>query len=163
MTGRLLIRRTLLGLAFLPAVLFMRQARTAHDPKGLDADASRQVTVFGIDATPGKATVDPSLREVAPQLRKLLPDYSFRLVDAENHRLSQGADLVCEAGEDRVLRVRLLDFLDEDGKIRLRVRLTSSDQGKTYFDRVVATPANQLVFLQKRTGKGRLLIGLGAR
>jgi hypothetical protein len=151
-----------LGLLILPFGSLIPLGRTAP-PQGSSVFSYRQVTVFGIEASPGGSTVSPQLRTVAQQLRRLLPGHSFQLLGAENERLLPGADLTCAAGPDRELSVRLLDPLDASSKVRFRVRLTSISSGKAIFDQVVATPPNQLVFLDKKLKDGRLLVGLGTR
>ncbi len=152
-----------LGLVVVPAVLPRPHAETAHRLPAAGTGESRQVTVFGIWVTPDGGEVDAPLRGVASQLRKLMPDHSFRLIDAANERLGVDRELTCDGGDGRVLSVRLLNQLDAGGKVRLRVRLMAADGDEVLFDRVVATPPDQLVFLDKELEGGRLLVGLGAR
>ena len=51
---------------------------------------ARQVTVFGIIATPGSKTADSNLASIKTQLDKLLPKHGFRLLDAQSKRIVAG-------------------------------------------------------------------------
>ena len=55
-------------------------SRAAMDAKTAD-DEARQVTVFGIIATPGSKTADTNLANIKTQLDKLLPKHGFKLLD----------------------------------------------------------------------------------
>jgi hypothetical protein len=127
-----------------------------------EAGASRQVTLFGVLATPGDAKVDPKLADVAPQLRKLHPGHGFRLLGAKNQRLEAGQSVDCDLGGGVVARTELVHVLDPKGKVQLRFALDAD--GKTKFVTTVTTPPNQLSFCDKElTNKSRLVIGFGAR
>jgi len=153
----------LAGVTIVPIGLRNPRARTVTEPSVVRSDAARQVTVFGIRAQPGDSPGDPTLRDVSAQLRKLLPGHSFRLLGTENRRLDLGEEVACDAGPGRTLHVRMLTPLDESGKLRLRVRLSSVDGTRTYFEREASTPPNQLFFLDKQFAEGRLLVGVGVR
>ncbi|CAN5911481.1 hypothetical protein BH23PLA1_BH23PLA1_08760 [soil metagenome] len=123
--------------------------------------SSHQVTLFGIRAIPGDSTSDPELSKVLPQLRKLLPDHGFKLLGTTNERRSFGQEVACDLGQGLWLRAELIE-LERGGKIRLDVALDDHDQEQ--FVIAIATPPNQLVFLDKKLKDGNLLlIGVGAR
>ena len=126
------------------------------------AEQARQVTLFGIVATPGGKAVDPKLAKVAPQLRKLLPNHSFRLLGVESRRLGVSETLTCDLGGGFSAEVGLLDPLDAVGKVGLRIALEENGAPLVITD--VATPPNQLFFCDKRLPDGsRLVVGVGAR
>ena len=50
---------------------------------GRDDDEARQLTAFGVVATPGTKTTDASLTSIRTQLDKLLPKHGFRLLDVQ--------------------------------------------------------------------------------
>jgi hypothetical protein len=123
---------------------------------------ARQVTVFGIVAVPNASMVDPKLEAVAPQLRKLLPNHGFTLLDVQSKRLTSGQTVTCDLGGGSTASTTLLQPLDDNGKVQLRceIQLGGMPQHAT----IVATPPNQLFFCDKLRDDGsRLLIGIGAR
>lgn len=132
------------------------------EPKRKEAD-SRQVTLFGIIATPNDTTIDPKLLDIEPQLRKLFPHYGFRLIHARGKRLAEGETLECDLEDGYIAETRLNKAVDENGRVELRVVLTLEGEGQIATD--VITPPNQLFFCDKRLADGmtRLLIGVGAR
>ncbi len=132
------------------------------EPKRKEAD-SRQVTLFGIIATPNDTTIDPKLIDIEPQLRKLFPHYGFRLIHARGKRLAEGETLECDLEDGYIAETRLNKAVDENGRVELRVVLTLEGEGQIATD--VITPPNQLFFCDKRLSDGmtRLLIGVGAR
>lgn len=132
------------------------------DPKRKEAD-SRQVTLFGIIATPNDTTIDPKLIDIEPQLRKLFPHYGFRMIHARGKRLAEGETLECDLEDGYIAETRLNKAIDENGRVELRVVLTLEGEGQIATD--VITPPNQLFFCDKRLSDGmtRLLIGVGAR
>ncbi|MGE3820995.1 MAG: hypothetical protein AB7I30_16405 [Isosphaeraceae bacterium] len=122
---------------------------------------ARQVTLFGVLATPG-GTLDPQLATLQPQLGKLLPGYGFRLLGAESKRLTEGQSLTCPLGDGFSAGTTLLRPLDENGKVQLRVSVFQNQAAQ--LETLVHTPANQLFFCDKVFADGsRLLIGIGAR
>jgi len=124
--------------------------------------ASRQVTLFGIHATPGGGMVDPNLRKIEPQLRKLFPGHSFSLLKSESKRLTPGQAVVCSLGNGFVAESALTSVLDGDGNVTFKFALELN--GQTEFATFVRTPPNQLFFCDKMLPDGsRLLIGLGGR
>jgi hypothetical protein len=123
---------------------------------------ARQVTLFGIVATPGSRAIDPKLASVSGQLRRLLPDHGFRLLDVRSKRLQPGQSVACKLGDGFVAETSLVKVLDANGKIQLRCELRWNDQQQ--FATLVTTPPNQLFFCEKRLNDGsRMLIGIGAR
>jgi hypothetical protein len=125
-------------------------------------EPARQVTLFGVIATPGNTFIDPKLAKVSAQLRKLLPDHGFRLLDVRTKRLTAGTSLLCNLGGGFTAATTLIHPADENGKVQLRcaVLLNQSVQ----LESLVTTPPNQLFFCEKTLNDGsRLLIGVGAR
>jgi len=123
---------------------------------------ARQVTIFGIVATPNDSTIDPKLKAIAPQLRELLPNHGFRLLDVKTKRLAAGQTVTCDLGGGATAATTLIRPLDDDGKVQLRCDLLVNDVSQ--HATLVATPPNQLFFCDKVLNNGsRLLIGIGAR
>lgn len=125
----------------------------------------RDVSVTCLRAEPGGNGVDPQLAVVAGSLRKVLPGHSFRVLGARGDRLAKGGLLRCELDDERTVTVQVLDPLDDDGKVALRVRLVREGRKRPVFVTDVKTPPNQLVFLDKQLPgeDARLLIGVAAR
>ncbi|MBX6315946.1 MAG: hypothetical protein IRY99_23985 [Isosphaeraceae bacterium] len=135
--------------------------RSSKPPASL-VEESRQVTIFGVLASPDDRTIDPDLKGVAPQLRKLHPGHGFKLLGAKNRRLAPGQTVTCDLGDGVMAKTELVEVLDAKGKVRLRFALDAA--GKTKFETTVTTPPNQLFFCDKElTDKSRLVIGVGAR
>ena len=132
---------------------------------GAQAVPSRQVTIFGIHATPdGGGQIDPKLRKIEPQLRKLFPGkgYSFKLLASESKRLGVDDLVFCRLGGGFVAGVTLRSPLDGEGNIRMQFDLELNEQIE--FTTIVRTPPNQLFFCDKTLPDGsKLLIGLGGR
>lgn len=151
------------GLAFAPSPAAAQQVGAAAVGALAQDDAgARQVTLFGVLATPGDASLDPKLAAVAAQLRKLLPNHGFRLLGVQSRRLTVNQTLSCPLGDGFVAEATLLDPLDANGKVQLRcaVALRQVPQLGT----LVGTPPNQLFFCEKLLPNGqRLLVGVGAR
>lgn len=123
---------------------------------------ARQVTVFAVIASPDDLTVDPKLKKVLPQLRKLLPNHGFRLLDVKSKRLTGGQAIACDLGDGYKSNTTLLEPSDADGKVKLRCSVLLNDL--PLLESNVTTPANQLFFCDKALENGtRLLIGIGAR
>lgn len=122
----------------------------------------RQVTLFGIIATPADSSVDPKLEKIQNQLRKLKPGHGFRLVDVSSKRLGPGETLSLDLKGGTVAKAELVEPLNARGKVRFK--FTLDIKGRTDFSTFVTTPPNQLFFCEKaRAGNERLLIGIGAR
>ncbi len=149
-------RRTALALGLAWVVAGPRRAAAQ------DAPGSMQVTLFGVVATPNSKVIDPKLASIAPQLRRLLPNHGFRLVDARSKRLHPGDAIACDLKDGSAAEAQLIQPAAADGKIRLRFALTQG--GVPQFATVVATPPNQLFFYDRPHPDGsRMLIGIGAR
>lgn len=161
------------GLALAVLVLSAGLAPTAT-AQNLVAQAvpGRQVTLFGILATPSdmKVEVDAKLRKIEPQLRKLFPDnnYSFKLLATESKRLGVNDMVTCRLGDGFVAGAQLVSIADVDGNLNMKFVLEYD--GEVEFTTIVRTPPNQLFFCDKalpNNGKlpngSKLLIGLGGR
>ena len=133
----------------------------------------RQVTLFGILATPNgdKVEVDPKLKKIEPQLRKLFPDnnYSFKLLATESKRLGVNDAVTCKLGDSGfMVGTQLLSIADAEGNLQMKFALEYD--GDIEFTTIVRTPPNQLFFCDKALPNGgklpngsKLLIGLGGR
>ena len=145
------------------AVVFsgLHVSRAGFTP-GDDDDIARQVTVFGVLATPNAKTVDSRLSNIQSQLNKLLPKNGFKLLDARSERIVDGESITCSLGHGYKLTTLLVKPLDENGKVELRCELF---RGKvSEFSTLVKTPLDQLFFCQRALSDGsQLLIGIGAR
>jgi hypothetical protein len=123
---------------------------------------ARYVTIFGIVATPNDATIDPKLAAIAPQLRRLLPNHGFTLLDVKSKRLVTGQAVTCNLGNGFTASTMLMQPLDPNGKVQLRCEILENMVPQ--LATLVATPPNQLFFCDKMLPTGsRLLIGIGAR
>jgi len=132
------------------------------DVEGSDGDEPRQLTIFGVLATPGGKTVDPRLSNIHTQLDKLLPKNGFRLLDARSERVVDGEAVTCNLGNGYTLTTSLVKALDENGKVELRCELFHEKISE--FSTLVKTPPTQLFFCQRALDDGsQLLIGVGAR
>jgi hypothetical protein len=135
--------------------------RAASDASAPD-DEGRQVTVFGVVATPGRHTPDSNLARIHGQLVKLLPGHEFRLIDVQNKRLMTGESVTCALGGNNKIVTSVVQSVDDDGKVALRCEFYRGEvrQAST----LVKTPLHQLFFCQRTLDDGtRLLIGVGAR
>ena len=146
-----------LATALLAAMVVFSSAAIAQ----LDV-LGRQVTVFGVLATPKGKTIDPKLKPVEDQLKKLLPNHGFKLVKIESKRLNTGEILPCDLTSGFVASSQLVQAIDPNGKVQLRVGL--SYNGVVQYQSLVSTPPNQIFFCDKQLPNGeRLVIGIGAR
>jgi hypothetical protein len=124
--------------------------------------SARQVTVFGIVATPNQTAIDPKLHAIAGQLRRLLPNHGFRLLDVQSKRLAAGQSVTCNLGNGFTSATTLMQPLDPNGKVVLRCEILENTVPQ--LATLVSTPPNQLFFCDKMLPSGsRLLIGVGAR
>jgi hypothetical protein len=125
-------------------------------------EGARQVTVFGVLATPASKGVDTSLASFRVQLEQLIPKHGFRLLDAQSKRIGAGEAVACDLGRGYKVQTWLLKPIDENGKVQLRCELFKDDEQR--YSTLVKTPANQLFFCQRALPDGsQLLIGVGAR
>jgi hypothetical protein len=148
----------LVGLAVLLSCLHVTHADFGDDGD----DVARQVTVFGVLATPGAKTVDSRLSNIQKQLGKLLPDNGFKLLDVRSERIVDAESINCSLGNGYTLTTSLVQPLDENGKVELRCELFHDKVIE--FSTLVKTPVNQLFFCQRSLKNGsQFLIGVGAR
>jgi hypothetical protein len=125
-------------------------------------DEARQVTVFGVIATPGSKAADSNLVRIHTQLDKLLPKHGFRLLDVQNKRIVAGESVTCKLSGDYTVVTSLVQTVDENGKVQLRCELFHDKDRQ--FSTLVKAPLNQLFFCQRALPDGtQLLIGVGAR
>ena len=155
MAGLLAVSGLVLGLCGLHV------SRAEMDVKAADEEA-RQLTVFGVIATPGGKTADTNLATINTQLDKLLPKHGFKLLDAQSKRIVAGESVTCDLRNGYSLVASLVQPVDENGKVQIRCELFR-DQDRQ-FSTLVKTPPNQLFFCQRALQDGsQLLIGVGAR
>jgi hypothetical protein len=154
------------SLAFLTALAV---AVNACSPMATPARASwqapteRQVVMFGVYATPGSTVMDPKIPAVvAAQLRKTMPGYGFKLLQAKSQRVTTGQSLLLNLGDGFGTSAMLLNPLDPNGKVQMKFELTYMNTQQ--FQSVVVTPADQFNFFDKMLpNNSHLLIGVGAR
>jgi hypothetical protein len=150
------------ALVFAPNLLPHARAGTARLPTFPADESARQVTVFAILATPASTVIDPRLEKIQAQLRKVLPDHGFKLLDVQSKRIEAKQSVTCHLGSGYKAETLLVRALDENGKVQLRCTLESN--GKPEFSTLVKTAANQLFFYERSLKDGtRVLIGIGAR
>ncbi|HEY2159419.1 MAG TPA: hypothetical protein VGH33_27585 [Isosphaeraceae bacterium] len=124
--------------------------------------SGRQVTVFGVLATPGQGQDDPKLKEILPQLRTALPGHSFKLLKVNSKRVVAGEAIACELGDGYIATTQLVDPLDTNGKVQLRFDFSYG--GYPQYQTLVSTPPNQVFYINRPLGDGaRLIMGIGAR
>lgn len=127
-----------------------------------DWSALRQVTVFAIRATDDAGSVDPRLSSVRVQLRRMLPDHGFQLIEARSQRLGPGETLICDLGEGREAQTTLVTHLEDADRVQFQCRLIDGDA--PVYSTLVDAPENQLFFYERSLSDGTLvLIGVGAR
>ena len=133
------------------------------DGDGEDSDNARQVTVFGVLATPNAKTVDSRLSNIIQsQFEKLLPKNGFKLLDARTGCIVDGESITCNLGHGYSLTTLLVKPLDESGKVELRCELFHDKVSE--FATLVKTPLDQLFFCRRELSDGtQFLIGVGAR
>ena len=164
-------RRAGLALAVLASLVCLAPTTIAQT-SAAQAVPGRQVTLFGILATPSdmKVEVDAKLKKIEPQLRKLFPDnnYSFKLLATESKRLGVNDVVTCKLGDGFVAGAQLVSIADLDGNLQMKFVLEYD--GDVEFTTIVRTPPNQLFFCDKALPNNaklpngsKLLIGLGGR
>lgn len=161
---RLAIELVVAALAFCGLALGLsglHVSRADMDTKSAE-DEARQVSVFGVIATPGSHAADSNLASIHGQLDKLLPEHGFRLLDAQSKRLLAGEAVTCKLSSGYTVVTSLVKTVDENGKVELRCDLFHDEERQ--FSTLVKTPLHQLFFCQRALQNGsQLLIGVGAR
>lgn len=126
------------------------------------SDVARQVTVFGIVATPQSSTIDSRLVSLKSQLDKLKPKHGFKLLDTQSKRIEAGESVTCDFKNGYTSETILVRPMNDNGKVELRCELWHDDA--RLFAKVVKTPLNQLFFYERELDDGsQLLIGVGVR
>lgn len=127
------------------------------------AKPARQVTLFGVMATPGTTGVaDPKLSAVLPQLRRLLPHHKFRLVEIASDRAVAGQTVRCDLGDGFVATSEMVAAQDSNGRVQMRFRLAKGKE--SLYQTLLVTPPDQVFFCENPLPDGsKLLVGLGAR
>ena len=147
-----------------------KAVQTASPSQITQAAERRDVTVFGVVATPGVPFVDPKLSQadMVPQLRQFLDDCAgedcgVRLLGSETReRLGAGESIRLDLGVGYAASTTLVDPVDGRGKARLRFRLEG--KGSDRFETDITTPADQPFFVDKTLADGRrLLLMVGVR
>lgn len=134
----------------------------APPPPQVPTAVSRQLTVFGLLATPDSSMLDPRLRPIEQQLRTLFPGQGFRLLGVETRRIGVNETHLCVLEGGFQAQTLLVNPLDANGKVQLRFQLDRD--GQIEFATLVNTPLNQLFFFDKQLRDGtRLVVGIGAR
>jgi len=125
-------------------------------------DTTRQVTLFGILATPQDNSLDPKLQPIGPQLQRLFPNHGFKLLGVNTQRIGPGQSVPVALGAGYTAQAQLVNPLDIQGKAQLRLQLDHN--AVLEFATLVNTPLNQLFFVDKRFPDGsRLVLGIGVR
>lgn len=125
---------------------------------------SRQVTLFAIHAIPGGTETDPKLKAIAPQLRRLMPNHGFQLVNVQSSPLRVNQSITCKVSDQLGVKADLVSALGPDGKVQFRFALVDTPHGMPLATTIISTPPNQLFFCDKVLDDGtKVLIGIGAR
>jgi hypothetical protein len=149
------------ALALVLALVLLQRTPAPARGQGLDPSA-RQVTLFGVIASPFDPAVDPKLAKIAPQLRKVLPNHGFKLLAVQSKRLTAGQTVTCPLDDGFTAAATLNVPADENGKVQLRCAVLLNQA--VQLESLVTTPPNQLFFCEKALPNGtRLLVGIGAR
>ena len=116
-------------------------------------DVARQVTIFGIIATPGRTAIDAKLVSIKNQLDELMPNHGFRLLDAHSKRIVAGETISCDLVNGYRVETSLVKPLDDNGKVQVRCDLLQN--GERLSSTLVRTPLNQLFFCERQLLDGR--------
>jgi hypothetical protein len=163
-SGGLVVELAVAALVFgglLLGLCGLHVSRAEMDSKTAD-DEARQVTVFGVIATPGSKTADTNLATIKTQLDKLLPKHGFKLLDVQSKPIVAGESVNCDLRNGYTFLASLVQPMDENGKVQIRCELRRGQDRQ--FSKLVKTPPNQLFFCQRALQDGsQLLIGVGVR
>jgi hypothetical protein len=163
-SGGLVVELAVAALVFgglLLGLCGLHVSRAEMDSKIAD-DEARQVTVFGVIATPGSKTADTNLATIKTQFDKLLPKHGFKLLDVQSKPIVAGESVTCDLRNGYSLLASLVQPVDENGKVQIRCELCRGQDRQ--FSTLVKTPPNQLFFCQRALQDGsQLLIGVGVR
>ena len=128
----------------------------------IDDDIARQVTVFGVLATPGAKTVDSRLSNIHPSVGQVASRERIQAPRRPQRAHRRWRIDHCNLGNGYTLTTSLVKPLDENGKVELRCELFHDKISE--FSTLVKTPVNQLFFCQRALKNGsQFLIGVGAR
>jgi hypothetical protein len=137
----------------------LRVTRAEVEPDDIIA---RQVTVFGVIATPADRTTDSRLVRFNDELSELIPYHGFKLLDAQSTRIIDGESVTCTLRSGYTVTATLVKALNESGKVEIRCELFHDRASQ--FSTLVKSPLSQLFFCQEALPDGtQLLIGIGAR
>lgn len=145
------------------ALAFLLACAFASIPvRAQEATSGRQVTVFGVLATPGQGKDDPKLKDVLPQLKTLMPGHSFKLLKVASKRVVTGESVACDLPGGFTATSQLVNPVDVNGKVQLRFNF--SVDGFPQYQTIVSTPPNQVFYANRMLDDGqRLIVGIGAR
>lgn len=152
--------------AALACLIACALARSTPPAPAQELPPGRQVTIFGVLATPiqgqGQGQDDPKLKDVLPQLKALLPGHRFKLRKVESKRVAVGESVSCDLGDGFVATSQLVNPLDLNGKVQLRFDFSAG--GFPQYQTVVSTPPNQVFYVNRMLANNdRLIVGIGAR
>ena len=125
-------------------------------------DEARQLTVFGVVATPGSKTADTNLTTIKTQLDKLLPKHGFKLLDAQSKRIVAGESVTCDLRNGYTLVTSLVQAVDENGKVQLRCELFR-DKDREFSTRGQDTAESTLLLPAGTPGRVAIVDRSGAR
>ncbi len=148
-------------LAVLASVLIPAAIAVVDDePK---VGATRQVTVFAIQAQRGGKTTEPRLDAIKARLEKLKPGYGFTLLDVSSGSIVAGESaVVSKLANGCKIKTTLTQSADDSGKFEIRCEMSRGKDKPTATR--VKTPLNQLFLLEYPLADGSvLLVGIGAR
>ena len=113
---------------------------------------ARQVTVFGVVATPADRTTDSRLVSFSNELAELIPYHGFKLLDAQSTRIIDGESVTCTLGNGYTVR---LPGQSAERKRQSRDSLRAIPGSSSQFSTLVKSPLHQLFFCQERSRTGR--------
>lgn len=161
-------RLAMVGVLALTACSERRAPPAVAPPPKPASGPTRDLTLFGVVATPDSSWVDPRLTaaDLVPQLRAFVVDCAdcgVKLLGSKTkERMAPSQSVSLDLEQGHVASAELLDPLDAEGKVRLK--FTLSQRGRTSYEATVITPPDQPFFCDKTLKDGRrLLLMVGAR